>query len=210
MWTSFICRDSKNISVIQSNNENLIFFKRSLSKHIFPFVLQGGEQIYSALDMWRNAAATFTNDQESQNHSIVAPSSVQNEELYHVDDVLAMIDNEQSGTPHHYGVPVGPNDPQSPHNPMGGNLQPSIVPPPEYSTVIKNRPPPSFEDHMRATGGSTSSLSTRMPSIDELLQQQEPVGNPPPPYPGTSNLITLQPPMSQTSSNHDMTEGKLI
>ena len=60
--------------------------------------------------MWRNAAATFTNqDQESQNQlmnnqSVLQQqqqsSHVQNhEELYHVDDVLAMIDNEGHHTP---------------------------------------------------------------------------------------------------------------
>ena len=150
--------------------------------------------------MWRNAAATFTNDQNVSspvNLNNVQSNNVQNEELYHVDDVLAMIDNE----PPTYGVP----------SPTQITPQPVVSPPPEYSTVIKNRPPPSFEDHMRATGASSSSLNTRMPSIDELLQQQEPVGNPPPPpYPGTSTLITLQPPMSHTSSTHDMTEGTLI
>jgi len=154
---------------------------------------QGGDQIYSALDMWRNAAATFTHDQDvapNQLSNNTVQSIAQNEELYHVDDVLAMIDNEQPT--------------------YGGQLTPQsvVAPPPEYSAVIKNRPPPSFEDHMRATAASTSSLSTRMPSIDELLQQQEPVGNPPPPYPRTSTLITLQPPMSHSSSNHDMTEDE--
>ena len=156
--------------------------------------------------MWRNAAATYTNqDQESQNQlmnnqSVLQQqqsSHVQNhEELYHVDDVLAMIDNEGHHTPGAYR-PLGVA-PQSPNQ----------ISPQGSVGVHPNRPPPSFEDHMRATAASTSSLSTRMPSIDELLQQQEPVGNPPPPYPGTSTLITLQPPMSHTSSTHDMTEGK--
>lgn len=169
---------------------------------------QGGDQIYSALDMWRNAAATFTNqDQESQNQLILNNQSVVNnqqqsshvqthEELYHVDDVLAMIDNEGHHTHGAYRpMGVAPQSPNqiSPQGPVG---------------VHPNRPPPSFEDHMRATAASTSSLSTRMPSIDELLQQQEPVGNPPPPYPGTSTMITLQPPMSHTSSTHDMTEDE--
>ena len=158
--------------------------------------------------MWRNAAATFTNDQEvlnSVNNQLTnnsVQSNVQNEELYHVDDVLAMIDNEQP-TPYggHGGLPTTAQPQVNP------DLRVVQAPPPEYSAVIKNRPPPSFEDHMRANAASTSSLSTRMPSIDELLQQQEPVGNPPPPSPGTSTLITLQPPMSHSSSNHDMTEG---
>ena len=149
--------------------------------------------------MWRNAAATFTNDQDVSspvNLNNVQSNNVQNEELYHVYDVLAMIDNEPPTYGSH-GVPT----------PTQITPQPVVSLPPEYSSVIKNRPPPSFEDHMRATGASSSSLNTRMPSIDELLQQ-EPVGNPPP-YPGTSTLITLQPPMSHTSSTHDMTEGTL-
>ena len=157
--------------------------------------------------MWRNAAATFSNGQDAQanqlnDNSVQVQNHVQNnhQELYHVDDVLAMIDNEQT-TYMHGGQGLTPGG----HPPVG-------VPPPEYSSAIKNRQPPSFEDHMRAAAAaaaaSTSSLNTRMPSIDELLQQQEPVGNPPPPYPGTSTLITLQPPMSHTSSTHDpMTEG---
>merc|ERR1719273_346794 len=96
------------------------------------------------------------------------------------------------------------------YRPLGVAPQsPNQISPQGSVGVHPNRPPPSFEDHMRATAASTSSLSTRMPSIDELLQQQEPVGNPPPPYPGTSTLITLQPPMSHTSSTHDpMTEDE--
>lgn len=144
-----------------------------ISEEEFKARLPQGEQIYSALDMWRNAAY---NQEQQPASSQVQPA----QELYHVDDVLAMIDNEQS-----YQVPHGP--------------------PPEYSQVAKTRPPPpSFEDHM----ASNSSLTARMPSIDELLQHQEPV--PPPPYPGTPTptLTTLQPPMSHGSSTQDMTEDE--
>lgn len=83
----------------------------------------------------------------------------------------------------------------------------AIYNPPQYS-----KPPPSFEAHMQANSNN-SSLTSRMPSIDELLQQQEPVTTvvvpPPPPYPGTT-LTTLQPPMSQASSTHEATEGNFF
>jgi hypothetical protein len=140
---------------------------------------EGGDQVYSALDMWRNAAANSAGSNNTQR--------LQQEELYHVDDVLAMIDNE----PPSFQPLTAPSGAQSP---------------PDYSEIAKLRPPPpSFEDHMAATAASSHvQIVNAMPSIDELLQQQEPVGPPPPPYPGT----LLQPPMSHGSSNQDMTEDE--
>jgi hypothetical protein len=101
----------------------------------------------------------------------------------------------------------------------------------EYSRPSCQQPqpqPPSFEAHMAAVAAASnaaSSLNKAMPPIEELLQQ-EPVSTLPPPYPGssssssltstltststTTSMITLQPPMSHSSSLNEMTEGMLI
>lgn len=151
---------------------------------------QGGDQIFSALDMWRNA--THQEVPQQQQHQQSQPQEAREE--FDIAYVLDMLDNTEQTT----GC-------------YSGSIQ---APPPQYSEVAKNRqlqqpqqPPPSFEDHMAAV--QQSSLNAPMPSIEELLHT-EPVGAPPP-YPGSSSsttLASLQPPRSHSSSTHEMTEDE--
>jgi hypothetical protein len=139
---------------------------------------QGGDQIYSALEMWRNAALYQSESnqvQPTQNHE-----SGNSSEVYDLATALEMFD----------GVP-----------------EPYVPPPPEYSEVASKTltplpPAPCFAEEPISHNQVPSSLNTQMPPIEELLHEVKA----PPPYPGTTTLTNLQP-LSSTAT-HDLTEGK--
>ena len=146
------------------------------------FILQGGDQIYSALEMWRTAALYQSESNQVQptqnNHEI--HQQQQNSEVYDLATALEMFD----------GVP-----------------EPYVPPPPEYSEVASKTltplpPAPCFAEEPISHNQVPSSLNTQMPPIEELLHEVKA----PPPYPGTTTLTNLQP-LSSTAT-HDLTEGK--
>ena len=164
--------------------------------------------------MWKNAASCYDNSNNEVGQPQMASLGSTSAGIVPTSTYQPLIDREEFDVD--YVLQMCENYPP---------------PPPEYAEVTRSRisatcaapgppsaspaqAPPSFEAHMAtvnaAANSGASSLDKPMPPIEDLLSSEPQVQQvaPPPPYPGSSSLTTLiQPPSSQHSSTHDLTEG---